>query len=61
MIVNNMLGRDADKRFIDRNGDEQVSFTDLTDGNWAYYAIMEATNTHTYTGDGSTEVWKAAT
>ena len=61
VIVNNMLGRDADKRFIDRNGDEQVSFTDLTDGHWAYYAIMEATNTHTYTRDGSTEVWKAAT
>lgn len=61
VIVNNMLGRDADKRFIDRNGDELVSFTDLTDGHWAYYAIMEATNTHTYTRDGSTEVWKAAT
>ena len=61
VIVNNMLGRDADKRFIDRNGDEQVSFTDLTDGHWAYYAIMEATDTHTYTRDGSTEVWKAAT
>ena len=61
VIVNNMLGRDADERFIDRNGDELVSFTDLTDGHWAYYAIMEATNTHTYTRDGSTEVWKAAT
>ena len=61
IIVNNMLGRDADERFIDRNGDELVSFTDLTDGYWAYYAIMEATNTHTYTRDSSTEVWKATT
>ena len=61
VIVNNMLGRDADERFIDRNQDKLVSFTDLTSSHWAYYAIMEAANTHTYTRDGSTEVWKAAT
>lgn len=59
VIVNNMLGRDADERFIDRSSDELVTFTDLTDGHWAYYAIMEAANTHTYGRDGSTEVWRA--
>ena len=61
VIVNNMLERSADARFIDRNQDKLVSFTDLTSSHWAYYAIMEAANTHTYTRDSSTEVWKAAT
>ena len=58
VIVNNMLGRDADERFIDQNSSELVSFTDLTDGHWAYYAIMEATNAHTHIQDGSAEAWK---
>ena len=57
VIVNNMLERSADARFIDRNQDKLVSFTDLTSTHWAYNAIMEATNTHTYTKDGSSEVW----
>lgn len=57
VIVNNMLERSADARFIDRNQDKLVSFTDLTSSHWAYNAIMEATNTHTYTKDGSSEVW----
>ena len=59
VIVNNMLGCDADESFIDRNRHELVRFTDLTDDHWAYYAIMEAANTHTYTRDGSTEMWKS--
>ena len=58
VIVNNMLGRGADERYVDRNGDELVSFSDLNDNHWAYYTIMEATNTHDHTKDGSEEVWK---
>ena len=58
VIVNNMLGRGADERYVDRNGDELVSFFDLNDDHWAYYTIMEATNTHDHTKDGSEEVWK---
>ena len=57
VIVNNMLERSADAHFIDRNQDKLVSFTDLTSSHWAYNAIMEATNAHTYTKDGSSEVW----
>ena len=57
VIVNNMLERSADARFIDRNQDKLVSFTDLASRHWAYHAIMEATNTHTYTKEGSSEVW----
>ncbi len=60
VIVNNMLGRSADERFVHRNSDELVAFTDLSDGHWAYFAIVEAANSHTYVRDGSTEIWKAA-
>ena len=59
VIVNNMLGRAADKNFIDNNPDEIVHFEDLTDQHWAYYTIMEATNTHDYTGSYYNETWKS--
>ena len=58
VIVNNMLGRDADESYIDRNADELVSFVDLSKNHWAYYTIMEATNTHDYTTSSNGESWK---
>ena len=57
VIVNNMLGRDADESYIDRNADELVSFVDLSKNHWAYYTIMEATNSHDYTSASSGETW----
>ena len=57
VIVNNMLGRDADERFIDQNSGELVSFSDLTDGHWAYYAVMEATNSHKHSVNNGNESW----
>lgn len=57
VIVNNMLGRDADERYIDRNEDELVHFVDLSDSYWGYYTIMESTNTHEYTGSFTNEKW----
>lgn len=57
VIVNNMLGRDADERYIDRHEDELVHFVDLSDSYWGYYTIMEATNTHEYTGSFTNEKW----
>ena len=59
VIVNNMLGRDADESYINRNEDELVSFVDLSKNHWAYYTIMEATNTHDYTTSSNGESWKA--
>ena len=59
VIVNNMLGRDADESYINRNADELVSFVDLSKNHWAYYTIMEATNTHDYTTSSNGESWKA--
>ena len=58
VIVNNMLGRSADERYIDRNSDELVDFVDLSSKHWAYYTIMEATNTHDYTSNSGGESWK---
>lgn len=57
VIVNNMLGRDADERYIDRNEDELVHFVDLSDSYWGYYTIMESTNTHEHTGSFTNEKW----
>lgn len=59
VIVNNMLGRDADERYIDRNADELVHFVDLSKNHWAYYTIMEATNSHDYTKASAGETWKS--
>ena len=55
--MNNMLGRDADERYIDRHEDELVHFVDLSDSYWGYYTIMESTNTHEYTGSFTNEKW----
>lgn len=57
IIVNNMLGRGADQRYIDRNADELTSFTDLTSNHWAYYTVMEATNSHKYSVNNGVESW----
>lgn len=59
VIVNNMLGRSADESYIDRNADELVSFVDLSKTHWAYYTIMESTNSHDYTASSNGESWKA--
>lgn len=41
VIVNNMLGRDADERFIDQHDAKLVSFGDLVKNHWAYYDVAE--------------------
>lgn len=57
VIVNNMLGRAADQDFVDRNVDDLITFPDTTRSHWAYYAVMEATNSHDYTKTGGAERW----
>lgn len=59
-ITNRMLGRVADRAYIDAHADElPVRFTDNpASGGWAYYNIVEATNEHTYQkGSGQQESW----
>lgn len=48
-ITNIMLDRFADKDFVRSHLHEMIEFTDLTEGNWAYFPIMEATHGHDYT------------
>ena len=47
-IVNRMLDRIADKDYVDANVRTIVSYTDLSKAYWAYYDIMEASNSHDY-------------
>ena len=54
-IVNRMLGRAADEDYVDAHINELRQFTDVTNADWAYYQIMEATNAHDYTKDGGSE------
>ncbi len=57
VIVNNMLGREADQDYIDRSSAALADFVDLSGSHWAYYTIMEATNTHDYTSTSAGEAW----
>lgn len=61
VIVNNMLGRGADKNFIQGHTGEIVRFADLSKRHWAYYTIMEAANAHAHEGSAGQETWKSAT
>ncbi len=57
VIVNNMLERIPDEKFIDDNKKELNNFTDLSSDYWGYYQIMEATNSHTCEFDKDEEIW----
>ena len=57
-IVNNMLGRAADRDYVIDHQAALVQFTDLTRAHWGYFQIMEATNAHDYTKSNGTENWR---
>lgn len=57
-IVNNMLGRSADKEYIDNNLNKLKRFPDVTKSSyWAYYGIVEATNAHDFEKANGKETW----
>lgn len=56
-IVNHMLGRSADRAYVDAHADGLVSFTDVGRSYWGYYDIMEATNGHDYEKIADREIW----
>ncbi len=58
-IVNRMLGRVAEKKYVDEYADKLCQFADVAKENWAYYNIMEATNAHDYSKSDGTETWKS--
>lgn len=47
-IVNKMLDRNADKKYVDENVGGLYNYNDLSISHWAYYPIMEASNGHDY-------------
>ena len=54
-IINRMLGRSADKGFIDTH--MNTKYIDVLKGHWAYYEILEATQAHNYEVKTSGENW----
>lgn len=55
-IVNRLLGREADEDYIADNLRKLNTFPDVSRKHWAYYAVMEAANTHTAI-PGDSESW----
>ena len=51
-LVNQALGRQAGER------DVAMPFSDVPAGHWAYWEILEASVSHTYTKDTGGEVWQ---
>lgn len=56
-IINRLTNRDPDEEYIDEIAPALNTYTDLHKDYWAYYDILEASNTHDFTGRGNTELW----
>lgn len=57
-IVNRVTGRAADTEYINKNMSAVNKFTDLKDKSyWAFYEVLEASNTHKTVDDKSGETW----
>lgn len=59
VIINALYNRYPDKKYIDENQDKIKIYKDLDKNHWAYYEIIEASESHKYIkiGDHSEE-WK---
>ena len=57
VMTNRVLGRTADKNFVNTNFASLRTFSDIPVGYWAYYDIIEAANTHSCTGNVGSETW----
>ena len=56
-ITNRMLGRAADETYVGNNSSSLRSFADVTGTHWAYYQIVEATNSHEFEKANGAETW----
>lgn len=57
-IINRLLERVPDKKYIDENYTELNRYKDVTPQLWSYYDIVEATETHHYKHDDmEQEIW----
>ena len=58
-LVNRVLERVPDKKFIDKNIDDIKVLKDVKKAHWAYYYMIEATNGHDYSRDSKgNETWE---
>ena len=56
-LINRVLDRVADEKFILENLSQLKTFSDIKD-HWAYLEICESANTHEYVRDNGKEIWK---
>ena len=56
-LLNSVLGRSPDKKFIDKNEAKLRTFPDVPKTYWNYYGVMEAANGHEYIKEGREETW----
>ena len=56
VMVNRILGRSVNADTVLRG---YKSFEDVPAGSWYYWDVVEASNTHSYNRNGSTEKWNA--
>ncbi len=57
-LANRVLERKPDKLFIMNNEKDIIKFKDLSDTNWVYNDVVEATNSHFYNKkEDKSEVW----
>ena len=56
-ITNRMLGRAADRDYVDGHSGSLTRFDDVSTIYWAYYDIMEAVNGHDYERENGAEDW----
>lgn len=57
-IVNRVTEREADTEYINKNISAVNKFTDLKDkAYWAFYEILEASNTHKTVNGKNGETW----
>ena len=56
-VINRMNGRVADRAFIDANIGSMKTYPDLPKDHWAYYDIIEASNSHEHEYVDMVEKW----
>lgn len=57
-VVNRLLEREADKDFLEKYHQNITIFSDMKDkSHWAYYDVIEATNSHYGNYEDGKEVW----
>jgi hypothetical protein len=57
-VVNRVIERVADKDYINKNIAALHNFNDISTAHWAFYDIMEASNSHNVKANTMPEAWR---